>query len=140
MLVSEIPVISDLDAIRLRTVARQLIGARGENRRHAEDLFEKLDTAEVVPASSIAADLVTMNSSVVYDDGADGIMATLTLVYPDEADIGMNRVSVLSPLGLALIGSRPGQTVTFETPDGTMRRIRVRSLVYQPEAHGDWSR
>lgn len=140
MLVSERPVISDLDAIRLRTVARQLVAARGENRRKGEDLFEKLDIAEVVPATAIDSDLVTMNSSVVYDDGADGMMATLTLVYPDEADIGAGRVSVLSPLGLALIGTRPGQTVEFETPDGGVRRIRVRSLVYQPEASGDLTR
>jgi regulator of nucleoside diphosphate kinase len=81
-----------------------------------------------------------MNSSVVYDDAADGAMATLTLVYPGEADIGMERVSVLSPLGLALIGTRPGQTVVFETPDGNLRRVRVISLVYQPEANGDWTR
>ena len=140
MLVTEKTVISDLDAIRLRTVARQLIGARGETRHKGEILFEKLDAAEVVPASSIAADLVTMNSSVVYDDAAEGAMATLTLVYPGEADIGMGRVSVLSPLGLALIGTRPGQTVVFETPDGNLRRVRVISLVYQPEANGDWTR
>lgn len=140
MEMSEKITISDLDAIRLRTIARQLFAVRGDDRRKSEDLFEKLDTAEVVPATAVDAELVTMNSSVVYDDGADGMIATLTLVYPEDADIGIGRVSILSPLGLALIGMRRGQTVEFETPDGTTRRLRVNSIVYQPEASGDWTR
>lgn len=131
--------LTDLDAIRLRSMARQLIGARGDARNHGEELFELIDTAEVVPANAITPDVVTMNSTVVYDDAGEGPVETLTLVYPERADVALGRVSVLSPLGLALIGIRAGERVSFETPGSGLRSVRVRKVVYQPEAAGDWT-
>ena len=130
--------LTDLDAIRLRSMARQLIGARGDPRLQGEALFDLLDAADIVPANAITPDVVTMNSTVVYDDADDGRSDTVTLVYPDKADVTRGRVSVLSPLGRRLIGVRAGERVSFETPGNGLRSVRVREVVYQPEAAGDW--
>jgi regulator of nucleoside diphosphate kinase len=130
--------LTDLDAIRLRSVARQLIGARGDPRLQGEELFDLLDAADVVPANAITADVITMNSTVVYDDSDNGRSDTLTLVYPDQADITRGCVSVLSPLGRRLIGARVGERVSFEAPGGGLRNVLVREVVYQPEAAGEW--
>lgn len=131
--------LTDLDAIRLRSMARQLIGARGDPRRQGEELFDLLDAADVVPANAITSDVVTMNSTVVFDDADDGSSDTLTLVYPDKADVASGRVSVLSPLGRGLIGVRVGERVSFETPGSGLRSVKVREVAYQPEAAGDWT-
>ncbi|MEO8163794.1 MAG: GreA/GreB family elongation factor [Betaproteobacteria bacterium] len=131
--------LTDLDAVRLRNVARQLGGQRGASRNHAEELMDLVDNADVVPADTIAPDLVTMNSTVVYDDGADGSVETLMLVYPEHADAALGRVSILSPLGRTLIGVRAGESVSFETPGLGVRTVRVRNVLYQPEAEGSWT-
>ncbi|MEO8159598.1 MAG: nucleoside diphosphate kinase regulator [Betaproteobacteria bacterium] len=131
--------ITDLDAVRLRNVARQLHSQHGEARHHAEELMDLVDSAAVVPADSIAPDVVTMNSTVVYDDAGDGPVETLMLVYPEHADAARGRVSVLSPLGRTLIGLRAGMSVDFETPGHGTRSVRVRKVLYQPEAAGDWT-
>lgn len=131
--------LTDLDAIRLRSIARQLIGRNGDARNRGEELFELLESAEVVPANAITPDVVTMNSTVVYDDAKDGQMETLTLAYPETADATLGRVSVLSPLGLTLLGARAGESVSFDTPGDGVRTVRVRKVVYQPEAAGDFT-
>lgn len=132
--------LTDLDAVRLRSIARQMIGLHGTGRSRAEPLFELLDSAELIPASAVRPDLVTMNSTVVCDDGCGGPRQTLTLVYPEAAQAGNGRISVLSPLGLALLGSHIGVCVQFETPGDGIRTVCVREIVYQPEAAGDWTR
>jgi regulator of nucleoside diphosphate kinase len=120
--------LTEADALRLRNIARQLDGQRGEARNQAEELLELLDTAAVVPANAIAPDVVTMNSTVAYDDAEDGAVETITLVYPEQADAAQGRVSVLSPLGRTLIGARAGARVTFETPGDGIRSVRVRKV------------
>lgn len=130
--------LTELDALRLRTIARQLISQRGDSRSYGEGLFDLLDTADVVPAYAITPDVVTMNSKVIYADSEDDPPKTLTLVYPENGDINDGRVSVLSPLGARLIGARAGERISFTTPGSGVRSIQVRRVLYQPEAHGDW--
>jgi len=130
--------LTDLDAIRLRSMARQLIGGRGDPRLLGEELFDMLDSAVVVPANAITADVVTMNSTVTYEDET-GRRETLTLVYPDKADASRGHVSVLAPLGRQLIGARAGDRVTFEAPGSGIRSVRICGIEYQPEAAGDWT-
>ncbi len=129
--------ITDLDAVRLRNVARQLGVQRGEARQRAEELMDLVDNADIVSADAIAPDVVTMNSTVVYDDAAEGPTETLVLVYPEHADAARGRVSILSPLGRTLIGVRAGERVSFGTPGVGVRCVRVRKVLYQPEAEGN---
>lgn len=129
-------VLTEIDSIRLRSVASQLVGQHGEAHSRGLELHELLDCADVIPASAMAPDVVTMNSTVLYDDGNDGPVATITLVYPEQADAALGRVSVLSPLGLALIGMRAGERTRFGTPRDGERVVRVRKVVRQPRAPG----
>jgi regulator of nucleoside diphosphate kinase len=78
-----------------------------------------------------------MHSRVQVLDVKSGESETYTLVYPDEADIDEGKLSILAPLGTALLGTRIGQTIKFEAPAGT-RKLRIEKILYQPEAAGDF--
>ena len=91
----------------------------------AQYLAEELDRANVVPAKSDLEGVVRMGSLVTYRDETTGRVREVTLVYPHEADIDLNRISVLSPVGAALIGLSAGQTIDFETPTRETRSLTV---------------
>lgn len=104
----------------------------------AEALETELHRAVIVPQDRVPADVVTMNSEVVYEDIHTGQRRTIRLVYPKDAEAGTGRVSVLAPIGSALLGLRVGQEIEWQVPTGT-KRIRVLEIRYQPEASGDYS-
>ena len=97
-------------------------------------LLRKLAHARIVPASQVPPDVVTMDSRVRYSGEANGVHRHVKLVYPQKAD-GRGQVSVLSPLGTALLGSSAGQEIEWDFPGGGRRRIRVEEVVSQPERH-----
>lgn len=94
----------------------------------------ELNRARTVAADSISSDVVTMNSKVMLRDLTTGERFSLTLVFPDALVHGRERVSVLSQLGLALLGCRVGDTVTH----GALQPLRVEAVEYQPEAKGNF--
>ncbi|HKO53277.1 MAG TPA: nucleoside diphosphate kinase regulator [Polyangiaceae bacterium] len=98
-------------------------------------LERELERAVVVKPDEVPATIVTMNSEVEVVDLDTGERSSLTLVFPSLAGIESGRVSVLAPLGTALLGSRQGARLTWQTPRGE-QRLRVESIVYQPEAAG----
>ena len=107
---------------------------------HAADvdaLDRELHRARIVPHDTVDADIVTMNSDVVYEDCATGTRRTVRLVYPQDADATRGHVSVLAPIGSALLGLRVGQQIQCELPSG-MRSVFVVEIRYQPEANGDF--
>ena len=99
-------------------------------------LRRELDRGRVVPAMEVAKGTVTMRSRVRVKDLRARESETFTLVYPEEADIDEGKVSVLAPLGMALLGARVGEVVEVKAPGG-VRRFRVEEILYQPEAAGD---
>jgi regulator of nucleoside diphosphate kinase len=103
-----------------------------ENTR-LESLERELQRAIVVPPDGISRRVVTMNTRVRVQDLDRGFESVLTLVFPFEANVGENRVSVLAPLGTAILGSRVGETVRFQAPGG-LRRVKITGIEYQPEA------
>ena len=105
----------------------------------SESLETELHRAIVVDPRTIPADVVTMNSQVVYEDTETLTRRTVTVVYPKDADSRSGCVSVLAPIGSALLGLRVGQTIEWPVPTGT-KRIRVVEIHYQPEASGDYER
>jgi regulator of nucleoside diphosphate kinase len=105
----------------------------------AELLDLELHRAQLVTPSEVPADVVTMNSEVVYEDCSTSAKRTVRVVYPKDADADSGRVSVLAPIGTALLGLRVGQSITWRVPNGT-RRIRVLEVRYQPEACGHYQR
>ena len=102
----------------------------------ADTAHELLDLADVVDTTAIDGDVVTMRSAFVIE--RDGVgEAEVRLVYPDEADPHVGCISVLTPLGLALVGARIGQQVTWIGPDQREHGAKLLRMVYQPEAAGD---
>jgi len=96
-----------------------------------------LRRGSVVASCKVGRDVVTMNSTVRVRDVQNGEQKTYTLVYPVDADIDEGRVSVLAPLGAALLGAKSRQTVVVTTPRGD-RRLKIERILYQPEAAGDY--
>jgi regulator of nucleoside diphosphate kinase len=102
--------------------------------------FEKLESeltrANVVPPDKIPEGVVTMNSRVIFENETTGERREITLVYPASADIDAGRVSILAPIGTALLGLRVGQSIDWELPGGEKQRYRIVGVPFQPEAAG----
>jgi regulator of nucleoside diphosphate kinase len=103
-------------------------------------LEAELTRAEVVEPSALPDDVISMNSTARFRDESDGSERELTLVYPANADSETGRVSVLAPIGSALLGLRVGQTIEWPLPDKRTLTLRVLSIAYQPEAAGELHR
>lgn len=112
-----------------------LVAARkkGGTKATADGLEKAMREAAVVDPQHIPANYVTMNSTVRFADLADGEVLEYTLVFPAEADVAAGKVSVLSPIGAALLGRAAGDEVEYATPGG-VRKLRVVAVVDQPEA------
>lgn len=128
--------LTERDAARLERALIEQLRREDAAPHGADELEAILDAAAVVPASAIDPQVVTMNSTVVLEERPSGHRTTLTLVYPNEADPERSRVSVLSPVGRALIGSRVGEEIEVVVPNHPPRRLLVAELPYQPEASG----
>lgn len=96
----------------------------------------ELARAAVVPRARIPKDVVTMNSRVLFENETTGERREVTLVYPRDADIDAGKISILVPVGTALLGLRVGQSIEWELPNGARRRYRVVAVPYQPENEG----
>ncbi len=103
------------------------------NLRIAELLEEELGRAQLVPVEQLPKDIVAMNSEVTFRDLDTAKEQTLVLAYPHEADIEKNRVSILAPIGAALIGLRVGQTIDWPLADNRIRRIQVTSVSHSAQ-------
>ncbi len=106
---------------------RTLIALTSGGSEAAEDLLYEIERARVVPAPKLAPSVVRMGSTVTYrpDSGAE---KTVTLVYPAEADIAEGKVSVLTPIGTALIGLDVGQSITWQDRNGRKHVLTVLSV------------
>ncbi len=130
--------ITELDYVRLRNLINTEMENRTAELNNLEVLDSEIQRARKVDSRSITPEYVTMNSMIELTDlGTDRSMK-LKLVYPKESNYREGRISILSPLGSALLGYRVGDTVTFEAPGGP-REIRIDKILYQPEANGDFT-
>jgi regulator of nucleoside diphosphate kinase len=106
----------------------QVIGWRGRQAADADAanaLADLLMEARLVPHEHLPADRVAMNSRVTYEERPGGTRRTVVLVHPTEANVAGGRVSVLSPIGRALLGRRPGETVDAGAPMGRELSIHI---------------
>lgn len=125
---------SDLSRLRDVLKARARVG---RDQDHVDSLEQELDRAHVVEASAIPHDVVTMNSQVQIEDVETGMENIYTVVFPSEASIPEKKISILAPIGTALLGARAGATVDWPVPAGR-RTVRIKDVLYQPEAAGDY--
>ena len=121
----------------------ELIAVAREFGEHArsdfDDLAAELDRASVVDSTEVPVNVVTMNSKVVLHDLDTSEEETYVLVFPNEADASSGAISVLAPIGTAILGYREGDSVEWRVPAG-IRHIRIEKILYQPEAAGDFDR
>jgi regulator of nucleoside diphosphate kinase len=101
-------------------------------------LDEELGRAEIVDPEDLPPDVVTMNSVVTYRDENTGEEKQIGLVYPNHADAAEGRISILAPIGLALIGLRVGQSIEWQMPSGQVKKLTVTEVSFQPEASGKY--
>jgi len=119
----------------------QLLTVAGEprypDRADLTQLEEELDRAHIVDSKEIPPSVVTMNSQVKVQDLDTNEQMLFTLVFPKDANIDAGKLSVLSPIGTAILGYSAGDTIEWPVPGGT-RRIKIEQILYQPEAAGDY--
>ena len=127
--------ITAADRDRLEALVAGQSQQHGASQDPLEALEREIDRALVVSSQEVSPDVVTMNSRVLVRDLDAGAPMELTLVYPLGANSRIGRVSVLAPIGMALLGYRAGDTVVWRVPSG-MRRLRIERVLYQPEAAG----
>jgi len=119
-------------------VLRRLVAGRREqnstDREHLDMLQDELDRAEVVRPDELPRDVITMNSEVRVQDLDSGEVRTYRLIFPMQSRTD-NSISVLAPIGTAMLGYRVGDVIEWRVPKG-IRRLKVLEVVFQPEASG----
>jgi regulator of nucleoside diphosphate kinase len=126
-------VITEADYVRLQGLVESSRVFRQRDAKHLDDLEQELERAAIMKAGEVPSDVVTMNSRVKVKDLNSGRVTTYQIVFPGQADIAKNRISVLAPIGTGLLGYRAGTTIEWQVPSG-MRRFRILEVEYQPEA------
>jgi regulator of nucleoside diphosphate kinase len=131
--------VTELDRQRLEDLIATIEEFGHRDRNDIDALAAELRRAETVSAKDIPANVVTMNSRVVLRDLGSGEQKTYTLVFPRNANVDTGAISVLAPVGTAILGYAAGDEVEWRVPSGT-RRFRIEEVLYQPEAAGDYHR
>ena len=131
--------LTEQDYNRLKHLLAELNRQSRGMQAGVDTLEDILDLARVVHPGKVPGNVVTMNSRVQFEDVRTHETGTVTIVYPADVEPGDARISVLSPVGAALLGEAEGQEVELPLPHGQSRRIRIVNVLYQPEAQGDFA-
>jgi regulator of nucleoside diphosphate kinase len=126
--------ITENDRIRLKKLISDALLEGLQSDKSFGELNMEIEKAKVVDIKQLPGDVITMNSKILIQLGENE--EEVTLVYPQEADLIENKISVLSPIGTAILGYREGDTVEWTVPSGVME-VKVKKILYQPEAAGD---
>lgn len=127
------------DAEKLRELIWKAQNTEYRHSTYLQMLSGELARAIIINGNSAPPDVITMNSQVSLEDSDTGEEMLYTLVLPENADPIQGKISVLAPIGTAMLGYRVGDNFEWDTPGGK-RKIRVIKVVYQPEASGDHPR
>lgn len=122
--------------MELLDVGLMFRGSMNES-QHLDSLKEELDRAHIFQSKDIPSDVVTMNSRVRLRDMSKEDELVYTLVFPRDADMVKGRISILAPVGTAILGYRVGDIVEWQVPAGK-RNFKIEEVLYQPEAAGDY--
>ena len=128
--------ITELDYNRLSGLIDRARERNGDDREYLNKLETELDRAEIIDPQAIPADVVTMRSKVRLKDLVSGETNTYSLVFPTEANFAEGKISVLAPIGTAILGYRGGDTIEWPVPSG-LRKLKIEEVLYQPESAGD---
>lgn len=133
MLSPRVIYITEADMWRLRPLIEGMKNSRDDLR----GLQAELEHARVVQPTDVPSDVITMNSKARLRDLDTGEEMIFTLVFPGNADIEHDKISVVAPIGTAMLGHRVGDEFSWEVPAGSVR-LRVEEVLYQPEAAGHY--
>ncbi|MCA9075868.1 MAG: nucleoside diphosphate kinase regulator [Planctomycetaceae bacterium] len=125
-------IISSEDQARLESLFHSRFATAFEDKPYLQSLRGELDDAQIIHPDDMPPDVVTMNSTVRLREVGSKNVETYTLVYPQDANIAEDKLSVLAPIGTAILGYRVGDLVRWNVPSG-VARFRIQELVFQPE-------
>ncbi len=128
--------LTELDHVRLTKLLAQTQRIASPATQAMQDLLENSD---VVEAPAAPATLVTMYTQVELRDTTGGEPYKITLCYPEDAEPAHGFISVLSPIGTSLLGLKVGETARWRLPGGEERSAVIESVLFQPEASGDYT-
>jgi regulator of nucleoside diphosphate kinase len=129
--------ITSKDRERLEKLIRSEEEFTTGTKTHLAELKSELKRAVIIKPQNVPADVITMRSQISLKDLSSGEEMICTLVYPDEADILEGKISVLAPIGMAILGYREGDLVEWATPGG-IALLKVKKILFQPEASGNF--
>ena len=129
--------ITEYDMKRLSKLIEDSQDSDPQDKGYLAELQKELDDAEIVSSGDIPKEVITMNSQVCLIDQDTQKEEMLTLVFPQEANISQGKISVLAPIGTAMLGYRVGEVFRWKVPAGE-RKLKVKKILYQPEAAGDY--
>ena len=131
-------IINSLDYARIKKCISDAKLFKSVSSAEAEKLLKELNDAQIVEPEAIPANVVTMNSIVKLSFLNNNKQIQFQIVYPENANIKENKISIFSPIATALIGYKTGDDIEWIVPAG-LTKIRIDEIIYQPEAAGDFN-
>jgi regulator of nucleoside diphosphate kinase len=131
-------IINRLDYARIKKCIHDALQFQSISKKDAEVLLNELETAEILPPEAIPSNVITMNSIVRISFLNSNKQIQFQIVYPDQANLKENKISIFSPIATALIGYKVGEEIEWIVPAG-LTKMRIDEIIYQPEAAGDYS-
>lgn len=129
--------ITQFDLDRLTRVIKAYTPQSDFDQENIERLLYDLERATILESKDIPANIVTMNSKVYLRDVDSKQETIITLVFPQDADMAENKISVLAPVGSAVLGYKAGDTIEWTVPS-RIKRLKIETVIYQPEAAGNY--
>ncbi len=130
-------IINRLDYARIKKSINDAKQFRSISNDEAEKLLKELDSAKIVEPEAIPSNVVTMNSIVKLSFHNNNKQIQFQIVYPEQANVKENKISIFSPIATALIGYKENDEIEWIVPAG-LTKIRIDEIIYQPEAAGDY--
>ena len=129
--------ITDNDMKRLKELIMVAREFGKENEKYLRDLEGELVRGKVVKSQDIRNNIITMNSKIRLRNIDTQEEMIYQLVFPDNADVNQSKISILAPIGTALLGYKAGDIIEWKVPAG-LTKLKVEDILYQPEAVGDY--
>jgi len=130
--------LNSLDLTRIQTCLKEAMQVNAISKMEAATLIKEIQSASVVDPESIPSNVVTMNSIVQISFLNTKKTVEFQIVYPNQANVKENKISIFSPIATALIGYKAGDEIDWVVPAG-ITKIRIDAIVYQPEAAGHYN-
>ncbi len=137
MLADQFIYVTENDMRKLRALVKSSRESSGTTDKYLQILENELNKAKVVKSEEIPSDVITMHSEIHLLDLETNEETTYRIVYPDQADADKGYVSILAPIGTALLGYRVGDIIEWKVPAG-IAKWKVIKIIYQPESAGDY--